>query len=122
MKKINLNDKFSLFDEHWSPKILTELNNQYVKIAKVNGEFVWHAHADEDELFFVVKGRLLIDVKDHETIDLGVGEMTVIPKKTQHRPYTQDGIETWIMLIEPKTTRHTGEVQNHLTNNEEKFI
>ena len=122
MKSIHLIDKFSIFDDLWSPKILAEVNNQYVKIAKVKGEFVWHEHKDEDELFFVVKGKLFIDIKDGPGAELNEGEMIVIPRKTQHKPYTQEGEETWIMLFEPKSTKHTGDAKHPLTDNKERFI
>ena len=122
MKKINLIDKFSLFSDHWSPKIIAEMNDQFVKIAKVKGEFVWHDHAKEDELFFVVKGTLYIDLKNEETIVLNEGNMTVIPSRTEHRPYTKNNEEVWIMLLEPKSTQHTGQVAHNLTNNTTEYI
>ena len=122
MEKINLNEKFSKFFDHWSPKIIAEVNNQFVKIAKVKGDFVWHDHTDEDELFFVVKGKLYIDVRDEETIELGEGDMTVIPNKKEHRPYTKNDEEVWIMLFEPKTTQHTGQVKHTLTNNKTQYL
>ena len=120
MKNINLQEKFALFNDYWSPRILTEVNDQYVKIAKVKDDFVWHEHENEDELFFVVKGCLLIDLREAPSVELHPGEMTVIPKKTQHRPRALE--ETWILLFEPKDTQHTGDVKNDITNNKQKFI
>jgi len=120
MNEINLKDKFNKFEEHWSPKIIGECNGQLIKIAKVKGEFVWHDHAHEDELFYVVKGTLFIDLEE-KTMELNEGEMTVIQKGVRHRPRT-DNEEAWIMLIEPKSTKHTGDVQSDLTNNEQAQI
>ena len=120
MESINLNKKFGLFSDYWTPRILAECNDQLVKIAKVSGQFVWHEHKDEDELFYVIKGTLYIDLED-QCIELNEGEMIVIPKSTRHRPYTKSG-ETWIMLIEPKSTKHTGDVHSELTSNKQMYI
>jgi mannose-6-phosphate isomerase-like protein (cupin superfamily) len=112
MKVINLEQKFSLFNEQWSPKIVGELNGQQVKIAKVHGEFVWHDHADEDELFMVMKGTLKIEFRDRiETIK--EGEIIIVPKGVEHRPIAEE--EVWIMLFEPKAIKHTGDVQHEMT-------
>ena len=112
MDVINLNDKFSLFNDHWSPKIVGELNGQEVKLAKGQGEFVWHAHQDEDELFFVVKGTLKIEFRD-KTVELSRGEMIIVPKGVEHKPVAKE--EVWLMLFEPASTKHTGEVEHELT-------
>ena len=112
MKKINLSDKFSLFNDHWSPKIIGELNGQDVKIAKVKGEFVWHHHAAEDELFFVIKGLLKIEFRN-ETVQLAPGEMLIVPHGVEHKPIADD--EVWLMLFEPAATKHTGDVKHDLT-------
>ena len=112
MKKINLSDKFSLFNDHWSPKIIGELNGQEVKIAKVKGEFVWHHHAAEDELFFVIKGLLKIEFRN-ETVQLAPGEMLIVPHGVEHKPIADD--EVWLMLFEPAATKHTGDVKHDLT-------
>ena len=112
MKKINLKEKFSLFSEHWSPKIIGELNGQQLKIAKVKGEFVWHAHAKEDELFHVVKGQLRMEFRDRVEV-INPGEIIVVPKGVEHRPCAEE--ETWILLFEPLSTKHTGEVQDEIT-------
>ena len=112
MDAINLNDKFSLFSEQWTPKVIAELNGQAVKIAKIQGEFVWHHHENEDELFFVVKGRLRMEFRD-KTVWLEPGEILVIPRGVEHRPCTEE--ETWIMMFEPTTTLNTGNVENERT-------
>ena len=111
---INLNQKYGLFSEHWTPKILSSVNNQLVKIAKVNGEFVWHKHDDQDELFLVIKGTLIIDLESDTSLVLNVGEMTVIPKGMEHRPRTDDG-EAWILMIEPPETHNTGQHSNEMS-------
>lgn len=103
----NVLEKFSGITDFWSPKVLAEVNDQYVKIAKIKGEFVWHNHANEDELFFVVKGELKIKFKDSEVV-LKENEMYVVPKGIEHCPVAED--ECWIMLIEKKETKHTGEI------------
>ena len=120
MNGINLKNKFSKFKEHWTPKIIAECNDQLIKIAKVKGNFVWHDHVHEDEMFYVVKGTLFIDLED-KTIELNEGEMTVIPKGIKHRPRTNDE-EVWIMLFEPKSTKHTGNVKSDFTNNQQAYI
>lgn len=106
---INLVQKFSKFSEHWHPYIVGELNENYVKLAKVKGEFVWHSHAEEDELFIVVEGTLMIDFRD-KTVAVKPGEILIVPKGVEHRPWT-NGEEVKLMLIEPKSTKHTGEVK-----------
>ncbi len=112
MNVINVKDKFDLFSEHWTPKIIGELNNQQVKIAKVKGEFVWHNHKDEDELFYIIKGTLKIETKT-ETLVLREGDMTIIPKGVDHKPIAEE--EVWLMLFEPAVTKHTGEIETPLT-------
>ncbi len=113
--KANVLQKFSLFTDHWSPKIIAELNGQQIKLAKVQGDFVWHDHADEDELFLVYKGTLLLDFRDRETVVLHPGELYVVPRGVQHRPRTKDDEEVWLMLMEPAATKHTGEVKTEMT-------
>lgn len=113
MEKINIEKKFTKFSEHWTPKILGELNDQYIKLAKVKDDFVWHSHQEEDELFIVFKGTLFIDFRD-KTVEIGPGEMFVVPKGVEHRPRT-NGEEVHLMLIEPKATKHTGEIQHEKT-------
>jgi mannose-6-phosphate isomerase-like protein (cupin superfamily) len=105
--KINLAEKFGRFTDQWSPKIIADLNDSHVKLARVQGEFVWHHHADEDEMFLVLQGELTIELRDGQVI-LGPGEMAVIPRGVEHRPVAR--AEVQLMLIEPKVTRHTGNV------------
>jgi mannose-6-phosphate isomerase-like protein (cupin superfamily) len=107
VSKINLVDKFSCFTDQWSPKIVADLNDSHVKLAKVQGEFVWHAHAEEDELFMVMKGELTIELRDGR-IMLGPGELVVIPRGVEHRPVAVE--EVHLLLVEPKGIRHTGDV------------
>lgn len=109
---VNLAQKLSLFSEHWSPKIVGELNDSYVKVVKVRGEFVWHHHDDEDELFLVLKGRLTIKLRDAD-LHVGEGELVIIPKGVEHMPVAEE--EVHILLLEPKTTLNTGNVQNERT-------
>jgi mannose-6-phosphate isomerase-like protein (cupin superfamily) len=110
--KINLAEKLGRFAEHWSPRVVTELNDNHVLLAKVQGEFIWHQHAEEDEMFLVLHGELTIEFRDGE-VRLGPGEMVVIPKGTEHRPVAPE--EVHLMLIEPKVTRHTGDVVSERT-------
>ena len=112
MEKVNLAQKFCLFDEYWSPKIVGELNDSYVKLAKFKGEFVWHKHDAEDELFLVIKGHLLIKLRDRE-IHLDAGEFTIIRRGVEHLPIADE--ETHVLLLEPKTTLNTGDVLNERT-------
>lgn len=109
---VNLANKLSLFSEHWSPKVVGELNDSYVKVVKVQGEFVWHRHDNEDELFLVLKGRLTIKLRDQD-LHVGEGEFVVIPKGVEHMPVAEE--EVHILLLEPKTTLNTGNVQNERT-------
>ena len=113
--KINLAEKFDRFSDRWSPKIVADLNDSHVKLAKVQGEFVWHRHAEEDELFIVVQGMLTIELRDGQ-LTLGPGELVVIPKGVEHRPVAQE--EVHLMLIEPKATKHTGDVVSERTVHE----
>ena len=112
MEKINLAEKFSRFDDYWSPNMVVEINDSYVKLAKFKGEFVWHKHDAEDELFLVIKGHLLIRLRDRE-IDLGAGEFTIIPRGVEHLPIANE--EAHVLLLEPKTTLNTGDVVNERT-------
>ena len=109
---INLKDKFSQIHEHWSPRIAAELNDSYVKLAKLQGEFVWHRHEEEEELFLVVQGRLRILLRDGELI-LEPGELAVIPKNVEHKPVAEEEVQ--VLLIEPKSTRNTGNLENERT-------
>ena len=119
MEKINLSEKFSLFDEYWSPKIVGELNGQFVKLVKLKGEFVWHHHQAEDELFLVVRGRLVIQLRDKDVI-LEEGEFLIVPRGVEHKPVAEE--ETLVLLFEPKTTLNTGNVQDERTVEELEVI
>ena len=112
MHKINPSDKLDLINEYWSPKIVGELNGQVVKLAKLKGEFVWHHHADEDELFMVLNGRLLIQFRDRE-VALEEGEILIIPRGVEHRPVAAE--EVAILLFEPAGTLNTGSTRSELT-------
>ena len=92
----------------WSPRVVGRVNDQYVKVARVHGEFVWHAHAAEDELFLVLRGRLRLDFEDRAAVTLGPGECHVVPRGVRHRPAADE--EVWLALVEPVATRHTGDV------------
>ena len=114
IKPINLMKKFSLFDEEWTPKIIGELNNQHVKICKLKNNFIWHSHKNEDELFMVKKGTLYIDFRNQETAEINEGEIIIIPKGVDHRPRTNGDI-VFNLLFEPKTTKHTGNIESDMT-------
>ena len=116
MDKVNLLQKFDLVTEYWSPKIVGELNGQQVKLAKFQGEFVWHQHEAEDEAFFVMKGSLRMEFRD-KTIELNEGEMIIVPRGVEHKPVAEK--EVWVMLFEPASTLNTGNVlDDEKTKNE----
>ncbi|MBA3536571.1 MAG: cupin domain-containing protein [Tatlockia sp.] len=119
MKKVNLSEKFNLFSEYWSPRIVGELNEQYVKLAKFKGEFMWHSHAHEDELFLVVKGTLRIELRDG-SITLNEGEFYIVPKGVEHKPVADQ--EAHILLLEPKFTEQTGGIENDLLVDNQPWI
>lgn len=112
MEKVNLTEKLALFSEYWSPKIVGELNGQHVKLAKFKGEFVWHKHDEEDELFFVIKGSFRMQYHD-KTIEVNEGEFLIVPKGVEHCPIADE--EVSVMLFEPATTLNTGDTENELT-------
>lgn len=112
MEKVNLAEKLSLFDELWSPKVVAELNGQQVRLVKVKGEFVWHHHDDEDELFLVLRGRLKMELRDRDAW-LEEGELLVVPRGVEHRPVAEE--EVHLLLFEPATTLNTGNVRNERT-------
>lgn len=112
MEKVNLEEKFQLFAEHWSPKIAGELNGQHVKLAKLKGEFVWHKHDREDELFFVVKGSFKMEFRDR-IVTVNKNEFLIVPKGVEHKPVADE--EVWVMLFEPATTLNTGDMESELT-------
>lgn len=112
MRKVNIAEKFALFGHYWNPKIVGELNDSYVKLAKLKGEFVWHCHEHEDELFLVTKGSLVIRLRDGE-MRIGPGEFVVIPRGVEHLPVAEEEVQ--VLLIEPKTTLNTGNVVGEKT-------
>jgi mannose-6-phosphate isomerase-like protein (cupin superfamily) len=113
--KINLAQKFSQIHEYWKPYIAGELNGQLVKLDKLKGEFVWHHHEAEDEMFLVVKGRFRIEFRD-KTVQLEEGEFIVVPRGVEHKPVADE--ECWILLFEPASTLNTGNVENERTQRE----
>lgn len=119
MHTINLAKKFAQFSDHWSPKVIGELNGQHVKLAKVKGEFVWHDHANEDEMFLVIKGQLKIQFRDRTEV-INEGEMLIVPRGVEHSPVAEE--EVWLMLFEPAETKHTGEVEHEMTVKEYERI
>lgn len=114
MKPVNISEKLKLFKEHWTPKKIGELNGQQVLLAKLKGEFIWHAHEHEDELFLIIKGQLIIEFRD-KNLTLNEGEMLIIPKGVEHRPIATE--EVHVMLFEPLEIKHTGNIISKLTVN-----
>ncbi len=112
MEKVNLSDKLSRFSDHWRPKIVGELNGQQVKLAKLQGEFVWHSHEHEDELFLVIEGRLVIKLREREIV-LDPGEFVIVPRGIEHQPVADE--EVHVLLFEPATTLNTGTLRNERT-------
>ena len=112
LKVVNVKEKLSIFNEHWSPKIVGELNGQQVKLAKLKGEFIWHFHEEEDELFWVIKGKLLMKLRDQDVV-INEGEFFIVPKGVEHLPVAEE--ECHIMLLEPTSTLNTGNIHNQRT-------
>lgn len=112
MTAVNLRQKLSLFNDHWNPRIVAELNGQQVRLAKFQGEFVWHAHEDEDELFLVLDGSFQMHFRDR-VVDVREGEFIVVPKGVEHRPFAER--EVSVLLFEPAAIQHTGNVESHFT-------
>lgn len=119
MEKINIKSKLEKFSDYFNPRILAELNGQHVKLGKFKGEFVWHSHRDEDELFYVIKGNFFMDFRD-QTIEIKEGEMIVVPKGVEHRPRASE--EVHVMLFEPASTLNTGNIENELTKKDLEWI
>ena len=119
MKKINFKSKFDKFNDHWSPKVIAEMNDYQFKLAKIKDDFIWHEHNDTDEVFIVISGVIWIEFKD-ETIQINTGEMIVVPKGTKHRPYATE--EAQIMLVEPKGVVNTGDIESDLTALDDQWI
>ncbi len=113
IQKINLAQKLSLFHDQWKPKIIGDLNDMQVKLVKAQGEFTWHHHDVEDELFLVVQGHLTIRLKDQPSVELGEGEFVIIPHGVEHQPFAEH--EASVLLLEPSTTLNTGNVRNGRT-------
>ena len=116
---VNLKDKFDLFNEHWSPKVVAEMNDYQFKLVKLQGEFVWHDHPDTDEVFFVVNGSMAIEFRD-KTVKLKQGEMYVVPKGVEHKPFAEH--ECQVMLIEPKGVVNTGDADSELKAENDVWI
>ena len=119
MDKINIADKLSRFDDYWNPRIVAELNGQHVKLVKFQGEFVWHRHDNEDEMFLVVKGEFEMEFRDRK-IKIKENEFIVVPRGVEHRPVAQT--EVSVMLFEPDTTLNTGDNKGDLTKEKLEFI
>ena len=119
MEKINLQDKLSLFSEHWTPKIVEELNDYQIKLVKIQGEFVWHNHPDTDEVFIVIEGSMNIEF-ENETVQLNEGEMLVGPKGVVHKPYADS--ECKVMLVEPRGVVNTGDADSELKADNDVWI
>jgi mannose-6-phosphate isomerase-like protein (cupin superfamily) len=112
VEKVNLKEKFRLFDDVWNPKIVGELNDSYVKVVKFRGEFIWHRHDNEDELFLIVNGHLRMRFRDRD-VTVNQGEFIIVPRGVEHMPVADEECE--IVLLEPKTTLNTGNVRNERT-------
>ena len=112
IEKINIREKLEIFTDHWNPRIVGELNGQHVKLAKLKGEFIWHSHANEDEMFYVLKGELTMEFRDR-TIQVLENEFIIVPKGIEHRPVAKE--EVHVMLFEPSSTLNTGNVTNEKT-------
>ena len=119
MEKINLEKAFRHIDEYWSPHIAGEMNGQQVRLAKLKDKFIWHRHEKEDELFMVVKGRLIIHLRDRD-IELDEGEFFIVPRGVEHQPEAPD--EVWVLLFEPKETLNTGNMDNERTKHHLKHL
>ena len=118
-KSINIKEKFSRFNEHWTPKVIAEMNNYQFKISKLQGDFVWHKHEDTDETFIVMAGEMVIEFRDGK-VKLKKGEMFVVPKNTEHKPYAET--ECHLLIIEPRGVVNTGDIENNLTAENDIWI
>ena len=119
MNKINLREKLEEFSDHWSPKVIAEMNDYQFKLVKIKGDFVWHNHADTDETFIVIEGEMKIEFED-KTVELKEGEMYVVPKGVEHKPYAEK--ECKIMIIEPRGVVNTGNTEGDLTASNDVWI
>lgn len=112
MEKINLKEKFSQFSDHWNPRIIGELNGQYVKAAKLKGAFIWHHHEQEDEMFLVIKGTLKMEFRE-KVVEVKAGEFIIVPRGVEHKPVAEEEVE--LLLFEPASTVNTGNIENERT-------
>ena len=112
MEKVNITEKLGMFADYWNPRIIGELNGQFVKAVKLNGEFVWHHHDHEDELFLVIKGKLRMEFRD-KAVEVNEGEFIIVPRTIEHKPVADE--EVHLLLFEPSTTMNTGNVENEKT-------
>jgi mannose-6-phosphate isomerase-like protein (cupin superfamily) len=119
MNKVNLREKFGLFSEHWSPKVVGQVADTQIKVVKVKGEFPWHLHENEDELFLIVRGRIVLEFRDR-SVPLEEGEFLIVPKGIEHRPVAAE--EAHVVLIEPATTLNTGNTRNERTVDQPEWI
>ena len=119
LNKINLKDKLSKFSEHWSPRIIAEMNDYQFKLVKIKGEFVWHDHKDTDEVFIVIEGAMSIEFRDG-TVELGEGELWAVPKGVEHKPHAEN--ECKIMLVEPRGVINTGDAEGELTASNDTWV
>ena len=117
----NLQEKFQKVTEYWSPKIAGELNGQYVKLVKAKGEMIWHSHDDEDELFMIFKGTFVMEFRDRIE-KVGPGEVLIVPRGVEHFPRTEGEEEVWLLLFEPKATKHTGNIEHEMTKHLQDWI
>ncbi len=117
----NIQDKFQKVTEYWSPKIAGELNGQYVKLVKAKGEMIWHSHDDEDELFMIFKGTFVMEFRDRIE-KVGPGEVLIVPRGVEHCPRTEGEEEVWLLLFEPKATKHTGNIDHEMTKHLQDWI
>ena len=114
MEKVNVLEKFALFTDHWDPKIVGELNGQHVKLVKFQGDFIWHLHENEDEFFYVIKGKFKMQFRGDRKIDVCENEFLIVPRGIEHRSSAEE--EAYVLVFEPTTTVNTGNVKNELTN------
>ena len=119
MKKINFKSKFQKFEDHWSPKVIAEMNDYQFKLVKIEKDFIWHKHDETDEVFIVMEGKIFIEFED-EVAEINEGEMIVVPKGVKHKPYAEK--EAKIMLIEPRGIVNTGDRENKLTAPNDQWI
>ena len=119
MGKINLKDKLSMFSEHWSPKVIAEMNDYQFKLVKIQGDFVWHNHTDTDEVFIVIEGEMKIEF-ENETVELDEGDMYVVPKGVEHKPSAEG--ECKVLLVEPRDVVNTGNAEGELTASNDVWI